>query len=98
MTYVLMVRPEAEADLAEAKRWYEDRRGGLGADLVLCVEEALEKIRRSPEIFPVVHKDVRSVTVRRFPYGIFYRIVGRHISVLGVFHARRGPRSWQTRV
>ena len=46
MSYTFTIRPEAEADLAEAKRWYEERRQGLGADFVLCVDEALERIRR----------------------------------------------------
>ena len=97
MTYTFTVRPEAEADLAEAKRWYDERREGLGADFVLCVEEALEKVRRNPEIHPVVYRDVRRAIVRRFPYGVFCRIVGAKIIVLGVFHGRRNPRSWQSR-
>jgi plasmid stabilization system protein ParE len=97
MTYTFVIRPDAEADLAEAKRWYEERREGLGADFVLCVEEALEKVRRNPEVYPIIYKNVRRATVRRFPYGVFYRVVVRQIIVLGVFHGRRDPRSWQAR-
>jgi plasmid stabilization system protein ParE len=97
MSYGSTIRPEAEADLAEARRWYEERRQGLGADFLLCVEDALEKIRRNPAIYPVVYKDVRRAVVRRFPYGVFYRVVGQRIIVLGVFHGRRHPRSWQSR-
>lgn len=38
MTYALRLRPEAEAELEEAYRWYQDRRRGLGSDFLLCLE------------------------------------------------------------
>ncbi len=58
MTRLILFRPEAEAEMEPAYRWYERRREGLGADFLLCVEESLEKIRRDPELYPVVHKNV----------------------------------------
>jgi toxin ParE1/3/4 len=97
MSFSFVIRPEAEADIADANRWYEQRRQGLGADFLLCVEDALEKVRRNPAIYPVVYKDIRRAVVRRFPYGVFYRVVGQRLIVLGVFHGRRDPRVWQSR-
>jgi plasmid stabilization system protein ParE len=97
MSYRFLIRPEAEADLAEAKRWYERQREGLGADFLLCVEEALEKTRRHPELYPVVYQDIRRAVLRRFPYAIFYRLVGQQIVVIGVLHGRRDPSEWQSR-
>lgn len=94
----ILLRPEAEAEVEEAYRWYEQRREGLGAGLLLCVEEALEKISRDPEVYPVVHKDVRRTLIRRFPYGIFYIVEEQNIAVLAVFHGRRDPKQWQSRV
>ena len=40
----IIIRPAAELEIAEAYRWYEERRDGLGNDFLLCVEESLEKI------------------------------------------------------
>jgi toxin ParE1/3/4 len=37
MAFNLIVRPEAEQDLSEAFRWYEERRKGLGHDFLLQV-------------------------------------------------------------
>ncbi len=68
----ILFRSVAEQELREAYRWYEDQRTGLGEDFLLCVEAAVAKARRSPELYPEVHKNVRRVLVRRFPYGIFY--------------------------
>ena len=30
----ILIRPEAEADIEEAYRWYEEKLGGLGADFL----------------------------------------------------------------
>jgi hypothetical protein len=50
----MIIRPEAEADLANARNWYEQQRAGLGAEFLLCVEEVLERIGRTPEMYMVV--------------------------------------------
>ena len=34
MNYKLIVRPEAEQDLNETFKWYEDKRKGLGYDFL----------------------------------------------------------------
>ena len=44
----LIVRPEAETELAEAFRWYEERVPGLGAEFLLCVDAAMQAIQRNP--------------------------------------------------
>ena len=69
----MIIRPEAEADLVAARAWYEKQREGLGAEFILCVEEALQRIGRMPEMYAVVHRDIRRVLTRRFPYAIYYR-------------------------
>jgi hypothetical protein len=55
----MIIRPEAEADLANTQGWYEWQREGLGAEFLLCVEEIFERIGRMPELHPVVYRGVR---------------------------------------
>jgi plasmid stabilization system protein ParE len=93
----MIIRPEAEADLATARDWYERQHAGLGAEFLLCVEEVLERIGRTPEMYRVVHHDIRRVLTRRFPYAVYYRIVGNDAVVLGILHTHRDPREWQLR-
>jgi toxin ParE1/3/4 len=98
MNRPLIVEPDAEDDLAKAKKWYDEQRLGLGDEFVLCVEEALDRIRRDPEAPAYIFKQVRRVPVKRFPYGIFYLVDADRISVIAVYHASRNPRGWQRRV
>jgi plasmid stabilization system protein ParE len=94
----LVIRPEAEADLAEAYAWYEQRRQGLGQDLLREVERKLDNLQSLPESFPLVYKDVRRALTKRFPYGIYFLIDNARVVVLAIFHAKRDPKSWQRRV
>jgi hypothetical protein len=53
------------------------------------VDEALERIRQSPEANPLVTPTLRRVLLRRFPYAVYYRVFPSVISVVGVVHGRR---------
>ena len=98
MNLPLIVTPDAEADLVEARVWYEAIREGLGDEFLLCIEAGLDHIRRLPQAAVEVYPGIRRVVVRRFPYGIFYRVDSNQIAILAVYHSSRDPRGWQKRV
>jgi len=91
MTISLIIRPEAERDLNEAYRWYEQQFDGLGQEFVICIDAVLSVIRRTPKISPKIYKDIRRALIRRFPYGIFYIFERDKVIVLAFLHTRRDP-------
>lgn len=97
MNLPLIITPEAERDIAEAKAWYDRKRSGLGDSFLLSVEEALDRIRRLPEAGREVFPGVRRVVVRRFPYGVFSRLEPTCIAIIAVYRNLRDPRGWQER-
>lgn len=44
----ISIQPEAEAEMAEAYRWYEKKRDGLGLIFLQRVEETFERIQATP--------------------------------------------------
>jgi len=90
MSCRLIIRPEAEADLAEAFDWYEERRPGLG-------HEFLEGITENPLHHRLIYREVRRALPRRFPYKVLYFVRAEEVQVIGVIHAKRHPRVWQAR-
>jgi hypothetical protein len=44
----VIVRAEAEADLAEAYQWYEQQVRDLGGEFLLCVDAVMASIERNP--------------------------------------------------
>lgn len=69
-------RSAAAADVEDAYLWYEGQRTGLGEEFLSAVGAALEAIKANPKFFPVVHRETRRALLSRFPYGLFYRIMG----------------------
>ena len=84
-----MIRPQAEADLEEAKSWYEERRAGLGTDLVVEVRGVIGRLRENPGRFPLYYRDFRRVLLRRFPYKVFYAVENDRIIVFRILHTKR---------
>ncbi len=97
MKYTLTVREEAESDIADVFQYYEDYRAGLGHDFLLCVDAAIAKIKRSPSIYKKIYKNLRRISIERFPYRIFFLIIEQNIIVTAVFHVRKDPKSWDKR-
>jgi plasmid stabilization system protein ParE len=95
MTRTLVLSTLTEEDLSAARDWYNRKRPGLGEDLLLCVEQALDRILEYPEAFPAILPDVRRTLLRRFPYAVLYRVRQHRIEVEALFPLRAAPsRLW----
>ncbi len=90
-------RPAAAADVEEAYRWYESQQAGLGEEFLEATGLVIESVMANPELFPIIHRQTRRVLLRRFPYGLYYRIVDDQIVIVACMHGRRDPRRWQSR-
>ena len=93
----LFLRDEARSDLAEAFRWYEGRRIGLGYEFTRSVRSTLQANEQNPEQYPIAADDIRKAPLRRFPYVVYYVILDADVSVIAVMHSRRHSRRWKER-
>ena len=91
MSYVVQVRRAAELDVAEAQLWYETQRSGLGAELHSEVSQVIDRLAETPLIYQTVYRDVRRAIVHRFPYLLWYRILGEEVTVLACTHGGQDP-------
>jgi plasmid stabilization system protein ParE len=98
MSRQVILRPEAQDDVAAARDWYEQQRAGLGEEFVEVVDDLLARLAATPEMHQIVLRDVRRAKLRRFPYVVYYRVLPDRVEVLAVLHGRRNPGVWQSRV
>jgi plasmid stabilization system protein ParE len=100
VSFRLLVRPEVDADLREAKMWYERQRPGLGVEFLQIVRRAMSSLPDNPYRYSVRDRrfQVRWFYARPFPYRIVYRVLQDTVVVYTVLHAARHERRWQKRV
>jgi plasmid stabilization system protein ParE len=94
----LRIGNEVEGDISGAYEWYQSRRAGLGEEFLSSVEACLEKIRRGPTMFPIVHEGFHRALIRRFPYGVFFEHAEGAVTIYAVFHTSRDPEKWRHRL
>lgn len=88
----------AEADLRAAVEWYRAEADHLSSSFRLRFEEAVDRLRERPLAYPTVVPGIRRALVRRFPYSLFFRQVGRDAVIIAIVHQARDPRLWQRRL
>lgn len=82
----------------EARLFYEDREYGLGTRFTHELRRTITRIEEFPLAWPEVDPPIRRILVNRFPYLVHYAAKGDRLTILGVYHARRRPISWRTRM
>jgi toxin ParE1/3/4 len=88
----------AQREVEEASDFYEERREGLGHEFVLAFERTLNDIRLFPKLGSKIDANCRRRRLRKFPYGVVFRIHGGKIYVLAVMHLARKPGYWKDRL
>jgi toxin ParE1/3/4 len=92
VSWRVIVRPKAEADLREASQWYESRRPNLGSQLLDEISAPLHVLEITPERQPLYYRGFRRIQTLRFHYKIFYRIEASDVIVVRVLHPKRDHR------
>ncbi len=90
-------RPAAAADVEDAYNWYESQRPGLGDELMVAINSAVESISENPHGYPVIHRQTRRLLLSRFPYGVYFRLLDNHPIVIACMRGSRDPIRWQSR-
>lgn len=77
--------------MAQAAQYYNSKVPNLGAEFLREVKKALMRLEADPEAAQTVRGNVRRRLIRRFPFGILYRVDPEEIVILAVMHLARQP-------
>ena len=91
--------PAFEADLIDAARYIEKRRGDFGRQFLDEAEATIETIMVNPLIGRVWRHDIRRFLLPRFRYSIRYRIRTDEdlVEFLSITHTSRHPETGMDR-
>jgi plasmid stabilization system protein ParE len=87
----LLYHPLAVQEIVETTKFYEGRSGGLGAAFLEQIDAAAERLLADPRRWPVIEHDIRRIMLKRFPFGLYFRVAEDVIRILTVKHHRRHP-------
>jgi toxin ParE1/3/4 len=94
----LRLRSVAEADAAEAMKWYSEQKPDLAARFFEAFSSILKSIEQNPSLYPIVDGQMRrALFPKPFLYMVLYRIEGGFVSVYAVLHQARDPARWKRR-
>lgn len=98
MTLPVRISEEANAEMAEAARWYEAHRTGLGTQFLDAVDAVVARMAEAPRLGSLVpgisDQRIRRRPVRRFPYHVVYVELSDRLQILAMAHDRRRPGYW----
>jgi hypothetical protein len=80
----------AKEDLREGWKFYEKNAAGLGHYFLDCIQADV----RSLNVFAGIHEmseGFHRMLVKRFPFAVYYLIVGETIDVYAILDCRRDP-------
>jgi len=93
----VVFHPEAEAEFMAAARFYDTHKPGLGLDFISEVRRAALALVANPRLGHRFSKRLRRLLIRRFPYGLVYRVEPDTTFIVAVAHLRRRPGYWRQR-
>ncbi|MEP6667829.1 MAG: type II toxin-antitoxin system RelE/ParE family toxin [Chthoniobacter sp.] len=100
MSFRVILRPEAEVDIADAADWYESQQSGLGGEFVAAVSQAIDGLSANPLLVSRRHRqrNIRWVRPTRFPYRIVYEVADGIVLVICVLHFACDEHHWRKRL
>jgi toxin ParE1/3/4 len=80
----------AKADIEKEASYYESQSEGLGVRFVDRVLEAVDRIGENPLGYRERIDDVRMAPVRKFPFGLWFKILDGAV-IIACLDSRRNP-------
>lgn len=58
------------------------------------VKEEMKFAQKNPLLFQTKYKNNKTISVKKFPYLIHFKIIGKEILVKAILHTARNPKEW----
>jgi plasmid stabilization system protein ParE len=88
----------AQRELDDAVVYYNQQQPGLGNAFLAETVAAIDRIRRFPRGWHPLGPELRRCLLRRFPYGVIYRVENEGVLIVALAHVHRRPEYWRTRI
>ena len=84
-------------EIDEVYLWYERQKEGLGESFLTALQVVFDQISQNPKAFAPIHRTIRHLRLKRFPFAVYYQVKLAQIEVIAVHHSSRDPKTWKSR-
>jgi toxin ParE1/3/4 len=96
MSRELIYLPAASQDFVEGKDYYEELSSGAGGQrFENAFKEAIRQVKDGLVTHAVAFEQFHRVNLRKFPYALYYRLVGEKALIVAVLYSRWHPKRIQ---
>ena len=92
------IHPEADAEFAEAVRYYAEVDPQVGIRFYREIERLIHTVCDQPSRFLRFSPPARRALSREFPYSVVYLEQPDRVWIVAVMHAKRKPGYWRERL
>ena len=90
----VVFHPKAIQELSHTVSHYYDIDKSLSLRFIDSIENGIKFIQENQLSCPIMIDDFRKYKIRKFPYGIIYKVKGKTISIIALMHLHRKPFYW----
>ncbi len=95
--YSLNIRLLAKQDIQQIVDYYNERVPDVTDKFLADLFDEFEILKKNPYLFVEKYRKTRVDFMKRFPFGIHYRLIHLKIEILAVLHTSRNPKIWGRR-
>jgi hypothetical protein len=86
--------PSFVNDLQDVLDRYDKISPVIGEKVRIEIQSRLDLVSVASEGFPRIHRDIRAVRLKRFPYVLLYRSFGDHVQFVGLVLGSTERENW----
>ena len=91
---IVAIHPSAADEIEAAARLGEERSLGLGSALVIELRRVAALLSEFPDLGQLLDDRHRRFPLRRFPFGVIFRVDGDTLTIVALAHRRQQPGYW----
>jgi plasmid stabilization system protein ParE len=95
MAYKIITSTKVELDIDKAIEYYKDINVQLAKDFLVELKPTSKYIQKHPKKIQVRYATIRVAFLKRFPFGVHFRLDTKTISILSILHTSGDPDNWE---
>lgn len=94
MKYDVFIAEDARRDIRMAHSWYSEQSVKVADSFIKALNSTIKRIGRTPYQTQIRYGNIRIAFLKRFPFGIHFKVTENVIIILAVFHTSLNPKNW----